>query len=178
LLHLPAGILLQPVVELAFRVPVAQTRPATSLVRNVMLEVGTLRRPAAAGPGARGVPDLGQVPQHHPGIMAVRLVPVVAAFTGDRPDLQEPVGLPGDPGSEPPGAVSSRRPGLTGEGEGERCPAGRVRPARSARSSTPFAVAGRCRPRAATRCRAEQGDLCAGRRMAWPDVQPTSGSAE
>jgi len=94
-----------------------------------MVEVATCRRTAAARAGARGVPDLGQVPEHDAGVVAFGLVPVVAAVRGDRPDLQEQVPLPGDPGGEPPGAVSAGRAGLAGGGEGEPGSAGRVRSA-------------------------------------------------
>ena len=40
--------------------------------------------PAADGAGAGGVPDLGQVPQRDPGIVAAGLVPVRAVVTGSR----------------------------------------------------------------------------------------------
>ena len=84
-----------------------------------MLEIGPLRRPSAPRPGACGVPDLGQVPQQDPGIMALGLMPVITFPGGDRPDRQEQVRLTGNPGGEPPGAVSCGRPGLIGGGEGE-----------------------------------------------------------
>jgi len=91
-----------------------------------MFEVATAGRSPAARPGARGVPDLRQMPEHDPGIVAVCLMPVVAAVGGDRLDLEEQVPLPGHPGGEPPGPVSSGRAGLISWSEGERWPAGRV----------------------------------------------------
>jgi len=119
LLGRPPRVLLEPVVEPAFGVPVAHTGSAARLVRDVVLEIAVRGRPAAARPGARGVPDLGQVPQQDPGIMALGLMPVITFPGGDRPDLQEQVPLPRDPGGEPPGAVSSGRAGLIGGDEGE-----------------------------------------------------------
>jgi hypothetical protein len=70
------------------------------------------------------VPDLGQVPEHDPGIVAVGLVPVVALPGGQGPDLDEQVALPGDPGREPPGPVAAGRAGLADGREGEPWPAG------------------------------------------------------
>src|ERR1700758_331867 len=74
LLSVPARVLLEPVVEAALRVPVAQAGPAARLIRDVVLEVGAHGGAAAARPGARGVPDLGQVPEHDPGVVAWCLV--------------------------------------------------------------------------------------------------------
>src|ERR1700741_4876596 len=85
LLGVPAGILFEPVVEAALRIPVAQAGPAARLVGNVVLEGGVHGGAAAAGPGARGVPDLGQVPEHDPGVVASCLVAVITVAGGDRP---------------------------------------------------------------------------------------------
>jgi hypothetical protein len=57
----PPRILFHPVVVSALRVRVAQAGPAAGLVRNVVFEVGSGGGPPAAGAGACGVPDLGQV---------------------------------------------------------------------------------------------------------------------
>jgi hypothetical protein len=46
-----------------------------------------------------------------------------------------------------------------------------------ARDIRPYLV-GNLVARVATRCRAEPGDLCAGTRMAWSDVQQTPAIAE
>src|SRR5580693_3131337 len=127
LFSVPAGVLLEAMVMAAFRVPVPQARPAACLVGNVVLEIAPPGRPAAARPGTRRVPDLRQVPEHHPGIMAPGLPPVIAVPGGDRADLDEQVLLPG---GEPPGAVPAGRPGLIGGGEGEPGSAGRIMPVR------------------------------------------------
>ena len=55
----PPRVLLEPVVEPAFGVPVAHAGSAAGLVRDVVLEVAGHGWSAAAGPGACGVPDLG-----------------------------------------------------------------------------------------------------------------------
>ena len=126
LFGLPPRVLLGPVIMTAGRIAVAQAAATACLVRNVVLEIAPPGRPAAARPGTRRVPDLGQVPQHDPGIMPAGLPPVVAVPGGDRADLDEQVLLPG---GEPPGAVPARRAGLTGGGEGEPGAAGRIVPA-------------------------------------------------
>ena len=79
-------MLLEPVVVTAFGVAIAQTRAAAGLVGDVVFEIGAGGGPAAAGPGAGGVPDFGQVPEHHPGIVPPGLPPVVAVPGGDRAD--------------------------------------------------------------------------------------------
>jgi hypothetical protein len=89
------------------------------LMRGVVLEVRTGRGPAAHRAGAGGMPDLGQVPQLDPGVVAGGLEPVVAGVQGDRVDRDEQGQLAGDAGGQPPGAVSARRAGLAGGGEGE-----------------------------------------------------------
>ena len=46
---------------------------------------------AADGAGAGGVPDLGQVPELDPGVVAVGFVAVVAGVGGDRVDRDDQV---------------------------------------------------------------------------------------
>jgi hypothetical protein len=41
------------------------------------------------------VPDLGQVPEHHPGVMPAGLVPVIAVPAGQRLDGDGHLALPG-----------------------------------------------------------------------------------
>src|ERR1700733_4796098 len=122
----PPRVLLHPVVVAAGRVPVAQTGPTARLVRDVVFEITSLGGTAAAGPGAGGVPDLGQVPEHDPGIVALGLPPVIAVPGRQRPDLDHEVLLPG---GEPPAAVAARRAGLTGGSEGKRWSGRRGSPA-------------------------------------------------
>jgi hypothetical protein len=93
--------------------------------RRIVLEVDAGGGPSAAGAGAGGVPDLGQVPEHDPGIVAPGLPPVVTVPGRQRPDLDEQVLLPG---GEPPGSVPAGRPAVIGGGEGERWSAGRIVP--------------------------------------------------
>ena len=121
------GSCLSLVVVTALRVPVTQAGPAARLVGDVVLEVRARRWAAAARPGARGVPDLGQVPEQDPGIVTLGLVPVIAGPGGDGLQGDEQVPLPGSPGGERPGAVSAGRAGLVRRGEGERRRAGRIR---------------------------------------------------
>src|SRR5690349_24390303 len=84
LVHVPARVLLEPVVAPALRARVAQARAPARLVRGVVLEIAVRRRAAAPGPGAGRVPHLGQVPQPDPGIMALGLEPVVAPLGVNR----------------------------------------------------------------------------------------------
>src|SRR6478609_592662 len=74
----PSGLLLEPVVMTTLRTPVAQAGPSARLVRRVVLEVALGGGPPADGAGAGGVPDLGQVPERDPGVVAPGLVPVLA----------------------------------------------------------------------------------------------------
>src|SRR5580693_7410057 len=113
-LGVPPRILLHPVVMPALRVRIAQARPAARLVGNIVLKIASPGGPAAARPGTPRVPDLGQVPQHHPGIMPPGLPPVITVPGRQRPDLDQH--LPG-PGGEPPRAVPAGRPALTGGSE-------------------------------------------------------------
>src|SRR5580693_1712368 len=115
----PAGVLLGPVIMTAGRIAVAQATAAACLVGNIVLVIASPGGPAAARPGTPRVPDLGQVPQHHPGIMPPGLPPVITVPGGQRPDLDQH--LPG-PGGEPPGAVPAGRAGRSrGRWRGPGC---------------------------------------------------------
>ena len=70
LVDVPLRVLLELVVVAALRAGVAETGPAACFVRGVVLVVALGGGPAADGAGAGGVPDLGQVPQPDPGIVA------------------------------------------------------------------------------------------------------------
>src|SRR5580658_5729642 len=113
LLGVPPRVLLHPVVGPALRPAIAQARPAAGLIRNVMLEIASGRGPPAARPGTPRVPDLGQVAEHHPGIMAPGLPPVITLPGRQRPDLDQHLPLPG---GEPPGAVPA---GVANGGKGK-----------------------------------------------------------
>jgi hypothetical protein len=63
-----------------------------------MFEIALLGWPAAGRSGARGMPDLGQVPQLDPRIMTAGLKPVVTGVQGDRVQGDDQVRLAGDPG--------------------------------------------------------------------------------
>ena len=113
------------------------------LVRDAMLEVAAGGRAPTGRAGACRVPDLGQVPQQDPRIVARGLVAVVA-LPGDRLHVDQQVRLPGGPGGQPPGAVPAGRlrPGCRGEGEpwpGPTGPAGGITAVRRAG----FAASGR-----------------------------------
>src|SRR6266704_3184462 len=118
----PARVLLEPVITPALRAAVAQARPSVRLIRGVVLEVALRRRPAAPGPGAGRVPDLGQMPQPAPGVMTPGLEPVIAVLRGDRIEADQQVRpAPGD--AQPPGPLSGggceREPGpVPGAGSG------------------------------------------------------------
>src|SRR5713101_3335065 len=64
------------------------------------------------------MPDLAQVPQLDPGVVALGLEPVVTILGGDRVKRDDQAG-PVCPGSQPPGAVSAGRPVRAGGREGE-----------------------------------------------------------
>src|SRR5580692_7480432 len=134
LLGVPAGVLFHPVVGPALRAAITQTRSATGLIRNVMLEITSGRGPPAPRPGTSGVPDLGQVPEHHPGIMTLSLPPVIAVPGRQRADLDQHVLLPG---GEPPGAVPAGRAVVIGGGKGEPGTARRIVPVWFAASGGP-----------------------------------------
>lgn len=98
LLDFPSGVLFKPVVATAGRPAVTRTGPASRFVRDVMFEIALLGWPAAGRSGARGMPDLGQVPQLDPRIMTAGLKPVVTGVQGDRVQGDDQVRLAGDPG--------------------------------------------------------------------------------
>ena len=102
LVHCPFGVLLEAVVVAAFGAGVAEARASACLIRDVVLVVALGGGAAADGAGAGGVPDLGQVPQRDPGIVAAGLVPVVAGVGGDRVDRDDQV-RSGSGGAQPPG---------------------------------------------------------------------------
>ena len=138
----PAGVLLEPVIVPAFRAGVAQAGPAAGFVGGVVLEVGLAGGPAADRPGAGGVPDLGQVPELDPGIVASGLEPVVAVLGGDRVQGDDQVG-PVSGGGQPPGAVAAGRAVRPGGGEREPGPVPVPGPAGAGRSwSGAFRVLG------------------------------------
>src|SRR5712691_8510620 len=112
LIDVPAGVLLEPVIVPALRAAITQACPAACFVRGVVLKVGLGGGPAAGRPGAGGVPDLGQVPQLDPGIVAPGLEPVIAVAGGDRVEGDEQVRLSAGPGAQLPGAVTAGRPML------------------------------------------------------------------
>jgi hypothetical protein len=70
-------------LSLTLRTAVAQAGAAARLERGVVLEVGLAGGPTADGAGAGGVPDLGQVPQLEPGVVAIGFVLVVARIGVD-----------------------------------------------------------------------------------------------
>src|SRR4029077_17260315 len=118
LVHLPPGVLLEPMIMTTLRAGVTQARPAACFVGNVVLEVGLASGPAADRAGAGGVPDLGQVPQLDPRIMTLGFEPVVARVGGDRVDGDDQVRAVSRD-AEPPGSVPAGRPAAAGRGEGE-----------------------------------------------------------
>ena len=108
----------------AFGPAITQAGPPARLVRGVVLEVALGGGPPADGAGAGGVPDLGQVPQLHAGIMAPALepVPAIPGIQGvDRDDQVWPAAR----GAQPPGAVPAGRSVPPGRGEAEPGPARR-----------------------------------------------------
>ena len=118
LVHSPPGVLLEPVVVAALGAGVAQARAAACFVRGVVLVVALGGGATADGAGAGSVPDLGQVPQPGPGIVAAGLIPVVAGVGGDRVDRDDQV-RSGSGGAQPPCAVPARRAVPAGGSEGE-----------------------------------------------------------
>ena len=78
------------------------------------------------------VPDLGQVPELDPEVVTRGLETVVAFLQGDRVERDQQGPLSGDPGDQPPAAVSAGWAVLAGGGEGKSWrwgapgPAGRV----------------------------------------------------
>jgi hypothetical protein len=78
------------------------------------------------------VPDLGQVPELDPEVVTRGLETVVAFLQGDRVERDQQGPLSGDPGDQPPAAVSAGWAVLAGGGEGKSWwwgaagPAGRI----------------------------------------------------
>ena len=100
------------------RAAVTQAGASACLVGDVVLEVSLGGGPAADRAGAGGVPDLGQVPQLDPGIVAAAFEPVLAGVGGQRVDGDDQVRAVSR-GAQPPGAVPAGRPVPAGRGEGE-----------------------------------------------------------
>ena len=126
LVDLPPGVLLEAVVVPALRAGVAETRAAACFVGGVVLVVALGGGAAADGAGAGGVPDLGQVPEPGPGVVAAGFVAVVAGVGGDRVQRDDQPG-PGSGGPQPPGAISAPGravPAGRGEAEPRRAGAG------------------------------------------------------
>ena len=78
----------------------------------------------AHGAGAGGVPDLGQVPEPDPGVVAPRFVPVLAVLGVQGVDRDDQAG-PAAGNAQPPGAVAAGRAVPAGRGEAEPGPARR-----------------------------------------------------
>ena len=78
----PLGVLFEAVVVTALRAGVAAAGPSAGFVGGVVLDVALGGGPPAHRAGAGGVPDLDQVPELDPGIVAAGLMPVVAGVGG------------------------------------------------------------------------------------------------
>ena len=102
-----------------------------------MFEITSGRGSSAARPSTGRVPDLGQVPEHDPGIMTPGLPPVITLSGRQRPDLDQHLPLPG---GEPPRPVPAGRSGVIGGGEGEPWAARRIVPVWFASSRGPGAA--------------------------------------
>src|SRR5271165_3159851 len=111
-------------VVAAFRAAITQARSAACFVGYVVLKVAGGGGSSADRTGAGGVPDLGQVAELDPGVVALSLEPVVAVAGGDRVERDDQVWLSAGPGAQLPGAVSAGRAMLAGGGEGESRPRG------------------------------------------------------
>ena len=118
LVHSPLGVLFEPVVVTALRAGITQAGSSARFVWRVVLEVALAGGSPAYRAGTGGVPDLGQVPQPDPGVVAAGLVPVVAGVGGDRVDRDDQV-RSGSGGAQPPGAVPAGRAVLADGSEGE-----------------------------------------------------------
>jgi hypothetical protein len=113
-------------LSLALWAGVTQAAAAACFIRGVVLQVALGGGAAADGAGTGSVPDLGQVPQPDPGVVAAGLIPVVAGVGGDRVDRDDQV-RSGSGGAQPPGAVSAPGravPADGSEGEPRRAGAG------------------------------------------------------
>src|SRR5580765_2058222 len=109
-------MLFEPVVVPTLRAGIAETRSSACFVRGVVLEVALGGGPPADGAGAGGVPDLGQVPELDPGIVAAGFVAAVARVGGDRVQVDDQV-RPGSGGAQPPAAVPIGRAAPASGGE-------------------------------------------------------------
>ena len=105
-------------VMATFRAPITQACPAACLMRGVVLEVALGGGPSADGAGTGGVPDLGQVPQPGPGVVAPALEPMVTRVGGQRVQGDDQV-RPGSRGAQPPAAVAAGRAVPADRSEGE-----------------------------------------------------------
>src|SRR6185437_10665816 len=92
LIDRPARLLLEAMVMPTFRTPVAQAGPSARLVRHVVLVVTLGGGPSAHRASAGGVPDLRQVPEPGPGVVAPGLVPVLAVAGVQGVDRDDQVG--------------------------------------------------------------------------------------
>src|SRR5690348_11216693 len=113
----------------ALRTGVAAAGASADVVRGVVVDVALGGGPPADRAGAGGVPDLDQVLQPDPGIVAAGLVPVVAGVSGQGLQGDDQV-RPGSGGAQPPGAVPAGRPVRAARGEGEPGLSGGPGPAR------------------------------------------------
>src|SRR5205814_574660 len=116
LVDCPLGVLLEAVVVTAFRAGVAAAGPAAGFVGGVVLDVALGGGPPAYRAGAGGVPDLDQVPEPGPGVVALGLVPVVAGVGGQRFYGDDQAG-PVAGGAQPPGAVPDGVAARVGHGD-------------------------------------------------------------
>src|SRR5262249_35770044 len=90
----------------------------------VVFEVAPGGGAAAARPGAGSVPDLGQVPELDPRVVAVGLQSVVAGVGGDRGEIDDQV-RPVCRVAQSPGVVAAGRAVSAGRDEAESGPARR-----------------------------------------------------
>src|SRR5215470_16625032 len=111
----PAPGLLDPMAASAACPAVARAGPPALVVRDRVLEVAAAGVPGAGREGAFAVPDLDQVPEGVAGLVAARLVRVVAVGDRHRPEFHgefPPVGQ-----GQHPGSVPGWRAGAAGRGE-------------------------------------------------------------
>jgi len=86
---------------------VAQAGPPARLIRGVVLEIALGGGSSADRAGAGRVPDLGQVPEPDPGVVAAGLVPVLAVVGVQGVDRDDQV-RPAAGNAQPPGACIRR----------------------------------------------------------------------
>src|SRR5215470_16909388 len=94
---------------------VAGAGPAALVIGGGVLEVAAAGVPGAGREGALAVADLHQVPQRVAGLVAARLVLVVAIGDRDRPEFHGEFPAVGQ--GQRPGSVPARRAGAAGRGE-------------------------------------------------------------